>query len=136
MVNILNCNWKSDQKDVIIVPILPVCDAAQLAPVTILMVELYWLLIMNVSVVKHVLLPVLMMRVLFIPKVMLTNVHFVFTVLKKVKTLPVSSVCPTHAMIFGDLDDKNSEISKALRSRKYKTLIPEAGTKPHVYYLL
>lgn len=46
------------------------------------------------------------------------------------------SVCPTHAMIFGDLDDENSEISKALRSRKHKTLIPEAGTKPHVYYLL
>ncbi len=46
------------------------------------------------------------------------------------------SVCPTTAMIFGDLDDKNSEISKALRSRKHKTLIPEAGTKPQVYYLL
>jgi len=45
-------------------------------------------------------------------------------------------VCPTHAMIFGDLDDKNSEISKALRTRKYKTLIPEAGTDPHVFYLL
>ncbi len=46
------------------------------------------------------------------------------------------SVCPTTAMIFGDIDDKNSEISKALRSRKHKTLIPEAGTKPQVYYLL
>ncbi len=46
------------------------------------------------------------------------------------------SVCPTTAMIFGDLDDKNSEISKALKSRKHKTLIPEAGTKPQVYYLL
>lgn len=46
------------------------------------------------------------------------------------------SVCPTHAMIFGDLDDPNSEISVALKTRKYKTLIPEAGTKPHVYYLL
>ena len=46
------------------------------------------------------------------------------------------AVCPTHAMIFGDLDDKNSEISKALASRKHKTLIPEAGTSPRVYYLL
>lgn len=46
------------------------------------------------------------------------------------------SVCPTTAMIFGDLDDANSEISKLLKKRKYKTLIPEAGTKPHVYYLL
>lgn len=46
------------------------------------------------------------------------------------------SVCPTTAMIFGDLDDKKSEISTALRKRKHKSLIPEAGTKPHVYYLL
>ncbi len=46
------------------------------------------------------------------------------------------SVCPTHAMIFGDLDDENSEISKALNTRKHKALIPEAGTKPHVFYLL
>ncbi|HGY56476.1 MAG TPA: 4Fe-4S dicluster domain-containing protein [Caldithrix abyssi] len=46
------------------------------------------------------------------------------------------SVCPTHAMIFGDLDDKNSEISKVLQTRKHKTLIPEAGTKPNVFYLL
>jgi Fe-S-cluster-containing dehydrogenase component len=46
------------------------------------------------------------------------------------------AVCPTHAMIFGDLDDKNSEISKALASRNHKTLIPEAGTSPRVYYLL
>ena len=46
------------------------------------------------------------------------------------------AVCPTHAMIFGDLDDRKSEISKALASRKLKTLIPEAGTSPRVYYLL
>lgn len=46
------------------------------------------------------------------------------------------SVCPTHCMYFGDLDDLQSEVSKLLASRKYKTLIPEAGTKPHVYYLI
>ena len=45
-------------------------------------------------------------------------------------------VCPTHAMIFGDLDDPHSEFSKTLAIRKYKTLIPEAGTSPRVYYLL
>jgi len=39
-------------------------------------------------------------------------------------------------MIFGDLDDKNSEISKVLKRRKYKTLIPEAGTKPNIFYLV
>ncbi len=46
------------------------------------------------------------------------------------------SVCPTHAMIFGDLEDPNSEISKVLQTRKHKVLIPEAGTSPNVYYLL
>jgi len=46
------------------------------------------------------------------------------------------SVCPTHAMTFGDLDDKNSSLSKLLAARKHKTLIPEAGTSPRVYYLL
>ncbi len=46
------------------------------------------------------------------------------------------SVCPTHAFIFGDLEDHNSEISKVLRTRKSKTLIPEAGTKPHIFYLV
>lgn len=46
------------------------------------------------------------------------------------------NVCPTKAMIFGDLDDKDSTISKALKTRQHKTLIAEAGTKPHVYYLL
>ena len=46
------------------------------------------------------------------------------------------SVCPTKSMYFGDVDDKNSEISKILNKRKWKTLLPEAGTKPHVYYLI
>lgn len=45
------------------------------------------------------------------------------------------SVCPTHAMYFGDLDDPNSQISKLLNSRKHHTLVPEAGTQPKVYYL-
>jgi len=46
------------------------------------------------------------------------------------------SVCPTHAMTFGDLDDKNSALSKLLTVRRHKTLIPEAGTSPRVYYLV
>ncbi|MCF7801655.1 MAG: 4Fe-4S dicluster domain-containing protein [Candidatus Marinimicrobia bacterium] len=45
-------------------------------------------------------------------------------------------VCPTHAMIFGDMDDLNSDIAKLVARRKWKTLIPEAGTKPNIYYLL
>lgn len=45
------------------------------------------------------------------------------------------AVCPTNCMYFGDLDDPNSDVSKILRNRKSKTLAPEAGTGPQIYYL-
>ena len=45
------------------------------------------------------------------------------------------SVCPTHCMYFGDLDDPQSAVARLLRTRKPKTLLPEAGTKPRVFYL-
>lgn len=45
------------------------------------------------------------------------------------------AVCPTKCMYFGDTDDPNSEISKLIKTRKWKTLIPEAGTQPNIYYL-
>jgi len=45
------------------------------------------------------------------------------------------SVCPTHCMHFGDLDDPNSEVSRLIRSRRHHTLLPEAGTHPRIYYL-
>lgn len=46
------------------------------------------------------------------------------------------SVCPTHCMYFGDLDDPNSEVAQLLERRKHKVLAPEAGTQPNVYYLV
>ncbi len=46
------------------------------------------------------------------------------------------SVCPSHAIHFGDLNDRKSNVSKLLKSRKYKTNIPGAGTEPNVYYLI
>jgi Fe-S-cluster-containing dehydrogenase component len=46
------------------------------------------------------------------------------------------SVCPTHCMSFGDLENSESEVSKLLASVKYHTLIPEAGTKPQIFYLV
>ena len=46
------------------------------------------------------------------------------------------AVCPTHCMYFGDTDDPNSKISKILARRKWKRLIPEAGTDPNIYYLV
>ena len=44
-------------------------------------------------------------------------------------------VCPAKARKFGDLDDPNSEVSKAIRERKGEQLLAEKGTKPQVYYL-
>ncbi len=46
-----------------------------------------------------------------------------------------ASVCPTHAINFGNLNNPLSTVSRLLNSRKYKTLIPKAGTKPNIYYL-
>ena len=44
--------------------------------------------------------------------------------------------CPGRARFWGDLDDPASEVCKAIAGREYKTLLPEKGTKPSVYYLL
>jgi Fe-S-cluster-containing dehydrogenase component len=46
------------------------------------------------------------------------------------------SVCPAYCMYFGDLDDPLSEVNKLLNERKYHALIPEAGTKPRIFYLV
>jgi len=45
------------------------------------------------------------------------------------------AVCPTHCMMFGDLDDPNSEVSRALAARPHHALIPAAGTEPRIFYL-
>ena len=43
--------------------------------------------------------------------------------------------CPAKARKFGDLNDPNSDVSKAIRERGGQQLLPEKGTKPQVYYL-
>lgn len=45
-------------------------------------------------------------------------------------------LCPGRARHWGDLDDPDSEVSRLIREREYKQLLPEEGTKPSVYYLV
>jgi Fe-S-cluster-containing dehydrogenase component len=45
------------------------------------------------------------------------------------------SVCPTRCMHFGDLDDPASDVGRLLASRRHHPVLPEAGTKPRIFYL-
>lgn len=43
--------------------------------------------------------------------------------------------CPTKAITFGDLDNKDSEVTKLSHSPRAFRLLEDLGTKPKVYYL-
>jgi Fe-S-cluster-containing dehydrogenase component len=43
--------------------------------------------------------------------------------------------CPTRAMVFGDLNDPDSEVSRLSRSHRATRLLDEVGTAPKVTYL-
>lgn len=43
--------------------------------------------------------------------------------------------CFGKAIVFGDINDSNSRIAKLLASEKTRVFLPEAGTKPRVYYI-
>lgn len=45
-------------------------------------------------------------------------------------------VCPARARLWGDFDDPESDVSKKLKERAHKQLLPEKGTNPSVYYLV
>jgi len=47
-----------------------------------------------------------------------------------------AKTCPGHAIIFGDLDDPESEVATILRERNAIRIKEELGTEPSVYYLL
>lgn len=43
--------------------------------------------------------------------------------------------CPTKSLIFGNLNDPNSDVARLVASGKPKRLLPEAKTNPNVYYI-
>lgn len=51
------------------------------------------------------------------------------------ETTACQETCPTQSIVFGDLNDPQSEVSRLLAHRKHFTLRPDAGTEPQVYYL-
>lgn len=43
--------------------------------------------------------------------------------------------CPAEAMVFGDMSDPESRVSRAIESGRAEQLLSELGTKPRVFYL-
>ena len=43
--------------------------------------------------------------------------------------------CPTDALVFGDIDDSSSPISRYMRDKRSWQLLEEAGTSPAVFYI-
>jgi Fe-S-cluster-containing dehydrogenase component/formate-dependent nitrite reductase membrane component NrfD len=44
-------------------------------------------------------------------------------------------VCPEEALLFGDLEDPTSKVSRALKDHDVSVRRPEQGTRPHAFYI-
>ena len=47
----------------------------------------------------------------------------------------LSDLCPSRALVFGDLSDPESDVSRLSRSPRGSKLLEDLGTKPKVTYL-
>ncbi len=52
-----------------------------------------------------------------------------------IPTTSCQEICPTGSIVFGDLNDPDSEISRLLETREHYVLAPDAGTRPKHFYL-
>lgn len=50
-------------------------------------------------------------------------------------TTACAQTCPTQAIVFGDLDDPESAVSKAREGHEHFRLLEEIGTRPSVFYV-
>ena len=48
---------------------------------------------------------------------------------------PCATVCPTEAIIVGDMDDPASRVSKLIATKQVSVRKPEKGTRPKVFYI-
>ncbi len=46
-----------------------------------------------------------------------------------------TTTCPSRTRVFGNLDDPASAVARLVASGRAGVRLPEAGTKPKVYYL-
>ncbi|MFA7329989.1 MAG: 4Fe-4S dicluster domain-containing protein [Candidatus Delongbacteria bacterium] len=51
------------------------------------------------------------------------------------ETTSCQEICPTSSIIFGDLADPGSAISRLLATREWYVLSPDAGTRPQHFFL-
>lgn len=45
------------------------------------------------------------------------------------------SACPANAIIFGDINDPNSEVSKALKNERVYYVLEEINVQPNIGYM-